>query len=319
MRDPGVIRRWWATWPDANVGIVTGAASGIVALDVDPRNGGDEALDALVRRYGRLPITATVITGGGGRHVLLAHPGRRVPSTPNALGRGVDVRGDGGQVVAPPSRHRSDREYVWHPEYGLDAVGIAPMPDWLMERLAGAQRRGVQPSPAERPARFRWRSVLDGVRAGNRHVSIFLMTSSLRGQGTPEAVAEELALCAARRCRPPFPPAEALAIVADVYGRYRPNAARAAGLSQERIDVMAVLATAGRPLQPAAVADLLGGRREAVKKLMAAMYSADQICRVDGGYVQNLDALTKDRALAPISGGERERRPGAAPIVGRPR
>ena len=64
------LRRWWTRWPDANVAVVTGAVSGIVVLDVDPRHGGDESIRDLT-----LPPTATAITGGGGQHYIYAHPG----------------------------------------------------------------------------------------------------------------------------------------------------------------------------------------------------------------------------------------------------
>src|SRR5579862_4953920 len=67
------IRRWWNRWPDANIGIVTGARAGLVVLDIDPRNGGDESFDHLTSKYGR-PETLQARSGGGGRHIVFAHP-----------------------------------------------------------------------------------------------------------------------------------------------------------------------------------------------------------------------------------------------------
>src|SRR5262249_54102352 len=64
--DPAQIRQWWATWPHANVGILTGERSGLAVLDVDPRNGGDLALEDLTQSYGPLPETPMVISGGKG-------------------------------------------------------------------------------------------------------------------------------------------------------------------------------------------------------------------------------------------------------------
>src|SRR5262249_33786593 len=73
--DEATIRRWWTHQPGANVGVVTGAPSGLVVLDVDPRHGGDERLAELERQYGPLPRTIEAATGGAGRHLFFIHPG----------------------------------------------------------------------------------------------------------------------------------------------------------------------------------------------------------------------------------------------------
>src|SRR5437879_4495441 len=101
------IRRWVKEWPDANRAIATGADSGLVVLDVDPDKGGDESLAVLENAHDWLPPTIEVITGGGGRHVYLSHPGIEIRNSAGELGPGLDVRGDGGYVLAPPSTHIS--------------------------------------------------------------------------------------------------------------------------------------------------------------------------------------------------------------------
>src|SRR5207244_5146537 len=78
--DSAVVRRWWAQWPEANVGVVTGTASGFWVLDVDVHHGGDDSLADLEHRHDALPETVHALTGGGGRHLLFAHPGVRVPN-----------------------------------------------------------------------------------------------------------------------------------------------------------------------------------------------------------------------------------------------
>ena len=98
------VRGWFSRWPQANVGIVTGALSGLIVLDVDPRHGGDESLRQIESTAGALPVTVEARSGGGGRHVYFAHPGVRVPNR-IGLRSGLDVRGDGGCIVAPPSVH----------------------------------------------------------------------------------------------------------------------------------------------------------------------------------------------------------------------
>lgn len=103
------IREWWAKWRNANVGILTGKPSGLIVLDVDPRHGGDVSLDNIELQHGPLPDTVEALTGGGGRHILLVYPGFRVRNKTN-LFPGVDVRADGGYIVAPPQlpRKRAD-------------------------------------------------------------------------------------------------------------------------------------------------------------------------------------------------------------------
>jgi Bifunctional DNA primase/polymerase, N-terminal len=76
--DEGQVTRWWHRWPLANVGIVTGAVSGILVLDVDPKNGGSDSLAELDRRY-RLTATTTVITRIRWKTPVLPPPGRQHP------------------------------------------------------------------------------------------------------------------------------------------------------------------------------------------------------------------------------------------------
>lgn len=110
--DESTIRKWWTRWPTANIGVVTGEASGMFVLDVDPRNGGDLTLARLEREHGTLPPTLVARTGGGGRHILFAHPGMKV-SAGVKLGPGLDIKGEGGYIVAAPSVHASGAKYEW--------------------------------------------------------------------------------------------------------------------------------------------------------------------------------------------------------------
>ena len=114
--DPGQIERWWRRWPGANVGIATGAASGgLVVIDLDEKPDlGVDGMAALVeweRANGELPETSTSLTGGGGTHLLF----KSDYEVKNSVNRdlGVDVRADGGYIVAPPSVHPSGGRYEW--------------------------------------------------------------------------------------------------------------------------------------------------------------------------------------------------------------
>jgi hypothetical protein len=133
--DAAQIRRWWRRWPDASVGIATGARSGLAIVDVDVKAGGRASLLGL--RTGRrgLPFTLLAYTGGGGFHLYYRQPPElRVPNTvgrlPNVDGAlpGIDLRGDGGYVVAPPSVHASGRPYRWASRQPEEP---APLPRWL--------------------------------------------------------------------------------------------------------------------------------------------------------------------------------------------
>ena len=79
INDPQILE-WWETWQEANVGVLTGRDSGIVVLDVDPRNGGDTSLAKLLEVHGMLPPTVVAFTGGGGAHYFFSHPGGKIKS-----------------------------------------------------------------------------------------------------------------------------------------------------------------------------------------------------------------------------------------------
>jgi len=100
--DESVIRRWWEQWPDANIAVRTGEISGIFAIDIDPRSGG--SIEDLKEAMGPLPDTIESATGGGGRHLIFRYPtGRKITNRTNLL-PGIDVRGNGGYIIVPPSK-----------------------------------------------------------------------------------------------------------------------------------------------------------------------------------------------------------------------
>ncbi len=140
------IRAWWKQYPQANIGIVGGAESKLWVLDKDPRNGGEDARQALVYRHGQLPYTLTAKTGGGGTHEYWTWPDFAIPAALQ-LGEeytGLDVIGEGHIIVAPPSRHRSGNEYAWEPELGPDEITPQPAPPWLLD-LIKARIQPVSP------------------------------------------------------------------------------------------------------------------------------------------------------------------------------
>lgn len=152
--DPERLTDWFARRPDAGVAVATGAASGLVVVDVDVDDGGQDTLVALQRRYGSLGDTLWARTGSGGWHAYFRHPGGELGNSAGKLGRGVDTRGDGGLVVAPPSPHPCGGVYAWHnPD-----TEPAELPAWLLGLLR-------PPAPPRRP----WQPRRDG---GSAHAAL---------------------------------------------------------------------------------------------------------------------------------------------------
>jgi hypothetical protein len=114
--DPGQIKAWWEKWSAANIGIATGRISGLLVIDLDSPQG-LAAFKRIHAAYGRepLPHTPVVVTGRGWHIYLFFPPGNEKISCRAGKGseQGVDVRADGGYVVAPPSIHPSGHVYRW--------------------------------------------------------------------------------------------------------------------------------------------------------------------------------------------------------------
>jgi hypothetical protein len=108
--NPEIIRQWWQHEPQLNVAIATGAVSGVFVIDVDGLDAEFE-LRRLEAEHGELPATVEVVTPRPGRHVYFKMPEAPVRNSASKIAPGVDVRGDGGFVVSPPSVHPSGRAY----------------------------------------------------------------------------------------------------------------------------------------------------------------------------------------------------------------
>jgi hypothetical protein len=209
-RDAETIREWWTRWPDANVGILTGAESGILVLDVDGKQG-EESLIELERRGYYLPDSYTVRTGGGGQHLYFAWPeGADVRNSQSKIAPGLDVRGQGGYVVAPPSLHASGARYE------INESAILPVPCLegiisLIQAPQGAQTRKSAPAAGaliEHPNR-------------TPHLVSLAATMHKRGMD-PAAIEAALLLENAAKCSDPLPEEKVKAIARDIPARY-PN------------------------------------------------------------------------------------------------
>jgi hypothetical protein len=133
--NPATLRRWFGSTAGYNIGIRTGVASCLLVLDTDIRHGGPDTLQALEDEHGTLPATLTVITPGGDHRYFRADG--QIPSSAGRLGPGIDIKADGGYVVAPSSVHPDGPTYRW---VDPDAP-LAGAPAWLVDR---ARRRSVK-------------------------------------------------------------------------------------------------------------------------------------------------------------------------------
>jgi hypothetical protein len=178
--DPETVTAWWAgrkglplrppkspdermpravvPQPRSNIGMATGPASGVWVLDVDGADGIASLMD-LANRFGRLPPTVRQHTGGGGGQLFYRWPGvlpwgsviRNSASAP-ALGEHLDVRGDGGYVVLPPSIHPSGRPYRWVEGCAPWETEPASAPWWLL-RIVAPPPEAPRPPRREAPRR----------------------------------------------------------------------------------------------------------------------------------------------------------------------
>ena len=208
--DPMTIVRWWTAEPSANVGIRTGLSSGLVILDVDPRAGGDTELFALEQQHGKLPETVEVLTGGGGRHLYFLHPGGIIKNI--TLKPGLEIKADGGYVVASPSGHPSGRSYVWECTSHPDEVPLAHLPEWLLEQAITGRMKTVRAG-----------SVSSRIPEGQRNNTLASLAGTMRRRGMgPDSIVAALLSENEQRCDPPLPE-EKVRKIATSIARYDPS------------------------------------------------------------------------------------------------
>ena len=141
-----LLEQWAKDYPRANAGIVTGAPSGVIIIDMDVRGGAHASLDHLKRQYGELPLSWEVLTPGG-RHLYLRHPGGQVRTC--KLAPGIEVLGDGANAVAPGSIHPDGDAYRWNPFLHPEVQPLAETPEWLLNLFK--QKRIWTPGGTVRP------------------------------------------------------------------------------------------------------------------------------------------------------------------------
>jgi Bifunctional DNA primase/polymerase, N-terminal/Protein of unknown function (DUF3987)/Primase C terminal 1 (PriCT-1) len=196
--DAQKIREWWTEWPNASIGIATGRISELLVLDVDPRNGGDDSLERMLGGKG-LPKTPTVQTGGSGLHLYFELPEDFEPKSRSGILPGLDVKAEGGFVVAPPSQHQSGNAYLWRYGQTPNKVKLGVVPDWLSEPLSKPKNKEISGNGADG----------EFIPEGRRHDFLVRVAGALRRQGATTTDIEKALLgMNLGRCDPPLSEAE---------------------------------------------------------------------------------------------------------------
>lgn len=200
--DPLQIENWWKKFPKANIGLCTGDVSGgLVVIDFDLRHGA--TADKLV-----LPDTLRIETGNGFH--LWFRSNRAIRNSAGKLGSGIDVRGSGGYVVAPPSVHFSGKVYQFANQFQ-----VADLPEGLFVELEqeAAEEEIIVSDP---------NAIESEAAEGHRNDYLASLAGNLRRKGYSSEEIEALLLVSnQRRCKPPLADREVRAIARSV-GRYAP-------------------------------------------------------------------------------------------------
>jgi hypothetical protein len=205
------IRKWFASWPDANVAVVTGQISDVVVIDLDSEEA-KAKIKALVPDYD-LSAVPRVRTGRGGYHLFFKYPGVGVQTRAGVLPK-TDIRADGGYVVTAPSVHESGKTYAWEVSISSE---LPKLPVEIFKLISSsANSTGYR-------ERFNTPQALNGVPEGERDSTLFRLACKLRSADVPHDIAQTLLLEAAKNCDPPFSESVALEKVSRAYSRYNPN------------------------------------------------------------------------------------------------
>jgi hypothetical protein len=201
--DEGLIRSAWAAHPGASIGTPTG--NGSIVIDVDGE-GGERTIEEASFWLSDLPPTATVRTGRG-KH-LWYKTSHAIRCSAGKLGPGLDVRGDGGYVILPPSPHPSGSRYEWESK-----IPLAELPQDWAEALVSYEPESTDALQAPP----------EPIPQGKRNSTLTSLAGALRRRGMSEdAVLGALLAANKAQCSPPLPESDVVRIARSV-GRYRPG------------------------------------------------------------------------------------------------
>lgn len=215
--DVAKITGWWNQTPLANIGIPMGEKSGLVALDVDTRHDGEQSLADLISEYGPLPKTITSTTGSGGKHYVFKYTEELALKNVVGFRDGLDVRTQGGLIVAAPSMHQSGKRYAWDEGLSPFECEAAEMPIWLVDeiRKVGTKLPEKKKKTSSRPVKK--------IKEGGRNNHLASLAGALRRRGLEEAgIVATLRAENQNRLDPPLDDETVVAIAKSI-SRYAPE------------------------------------------------------------------------------------------------
>jgi Bifunctional DNA primase/polymerase, N-terminal/Primase C terminal 1 (PriCT-1) len=216
--DTILINRWWTELPTLNIGLATGAESRIFVLDADPKKGGDKSLQQLLSEHGPLPRTRIAITGSLGTHHYFLMRGD-VRNSASLIAPGIDIRGNGGYVVLPPSEHPDftpPRFYHWAPD---SADEIAEAPEWLLKLIAEKQPVDSNGKRKGKPLEEWHRTLTSPIVDGTRNETIASICGKLLHCGVhdPVLMLDLLRCVDTARCQPPLGEREVTQVMRSIW------------------------------------------------------------------------------------------------------
>ena len=197
--DKTQIEKWWNQWPDANIGIATGNISGglvVIDLDVDEDKGinGYEMLKEWQHENGELPETCQSITGRGGYHLF--YKDTAANSGHVGLYPGVDIRGEGNFIVAPPSLHENGRRYEWDVSSHIEDIPIAQVNNTVIHFLMGPAPEHWEHQSFQEP---------EVIPEGERTSTLVRLIGSLKAKGLDvETIRAAVQAENDKKCYPPL-------------------------------------------------------------------------------------------------------------------
>ena len=201
--DISQISEWWRRWPQANIALLCGQASGVVVVDIDPRSGGGDTWAELLDIQGQVD-TLEAMSGSGGSHHFFQTPEHLLAK--GKLGPGVDLQGERSYLVLTPSTHPCGNQYEWVTE----GISPAPLPGWLLDLWPRTnQRRSIPP-------------LGDTILSGQRNSTLTSLAGSMRYRGASEGAIVAALLEENNRCVPPLPETEVRGIAAST-AKYTPG------------------------------------------------------------------------------------------------
>jgi len=208
--DSGQIRKWWAKWPWAAIGIALDA-SGLIGVDVDKRGNGIQHWDEIVDERHIDTNTVTCFTGGGGKHFYYKAPRDIIiPNSKDKNASGIEIKSN-GYLIAPPSKHHSGNTYCWELSSSPENCELLPFPEQLIN-LIKSQSLAVNTKKID-----------NVIPEGQRNSTLTSFAGAMRRRnGQFNEIYAALKEMNENRCQPPLPDKEVQAIAKGI-SKYKPQ------------------------------------------------------------------------------------------------